>query len=92
MKVKNIFALAVGTIVLASCAVTTPFRVTNNEVGTKIGRSNTLCIGSIQMNKKFGIIDAAKKGKISKIGVVDIKIDTYIPGLIYKKEFIVSGE
>jgi hypothetical protein len=42
------------------------------------------------LNKNFGIVEAAKNGKISKIGAVDIKTTSYV--FFVKKEFIVSGE
>ncbi len=91
MKIKNILSIAIATAVLSSCAMTVPFRVTNNEVGTKIGKSTSIVIaGVIVLNKKFGIIDAAKQGKISKIGVVDLRTDNYI--IFTKQQFIVSGE
>jgi hypothetical protein len=94
MKIKNIFAVSVATAVLSSCAMTVPFKVTNNEVGTKIGKSSSIVIGTAQagifLNKNFGIIEAAKKGKISKIGVVDVRTDNYI--IFTKQTFIVSGE
>ncbi len=91
MKIKNILSVAIATAVLSSCAMTVPFKVTNNEVGTKIGKSTTIVIaGVIFLNKKFGIIDAAKQGKISKIGVVDLRTDNFL--IFTKQQFIVSGE
>lgn len=86
---------------LASCAMTTPYTVTSNDLGTKIGTSKTVCLFSypkrmsrdyhgIMLNKNFGIVDAAKNGGITRIGAVDMKITRY--GIFVKKEFIVAGE
>lgn len=44
----------------------------------------------IILNSDFGILEAAKNGKISKIGAIDFKITTYL--FFTKQEFIVSGE
>jgi hypothetical protein len=46
MKLKNLFIASVSAILLTSCAVTSPFKITNNEVGTKIGKSSTICLFS----------------------------------------------
>ncbi len=99
---KLIVACAAG-VVLTSCAVTMPYAVTNNPVNGKKGVSKTNLIfgttgawgGSIQQglystNKKFGVIEAAKKGKIETIGSVDIKSTNYI--FFTKVEVIVTGE
>lgn len=94
--------LAAGTIALmTSCSLTTPVTATNNEIGTKEGRSSTIILGgtagygqlgygAFVTNKNYGVIEAAKKGGIDKIGTVDVKVTSYI---IFKKvELIVSGE
>jgi len=51
--------------------------------------ANTVYLG-IPLNRNIGIVEAAKNGKISKIGCVDVKITNYI--LMTKFEYIVSGE
>ncbi len=100
---KKLIIACVAGITLSSCAATLPYAVTNNPVNCKKGVSTTNVIfgtsgawgGSIQQgvystNKKFGVIEAAKKGKIETIGSVDIKTTNY---LIFKKvEVIVTGE
>jgi hypothetical protein len=108
MKIKNIFLASASALLLGSCAVTSPFAITNNEIGTKVGTSTTICLFSgggasiiapvaprvmyngIMLNKNFGIVEAAKKGKITKIGAVDVKITSYV--FFCKKEIIVAGE
>jgi hypothetical protein len=42
------------------------------------------------LNPSFGIVDAARNGKISKIGSVDLKISNYV--LWTKLEWVVTGE
>lgn len=109
MKLRNLFIASASTLLFASCAVTSPFKITNNEIGTKIGKSTTICLFSgggsgrivayngaaglyngIMLNKNFGIVEAAKNGKITKIGAVDIKTTSYV--FFVKREFIVAGE
>ncbi len=110
MKLKSILFASVSAVILSSCAVTTPFAITNNEVGSKTGTSKTKCYftgmgaksalapinpygymyNGIMSNKNFGIVEAAKNGKITKIGAVDIKITSHF--FYVTKEFIVSGE
>ena len=71
---------------------------TTISIGSGLGRfakrpmpvtANTIYQGLI-FNKNFGIIEAAQKGKISKIGAVDLKITSYV--FFTKLEYIVSGE
>lgn len=98
---KKIIILSSLAGFLVSCAMTTPYYVTGNDLGTKIGTSQTVCILSfthrlgrnhhgIMLNKNFGIVEAAKNGGITKIGAVDIKIKRCV--FFVKKEFIVAGE
>lgn len=94
---------SVLAIALTSCSVTMPYAVTNNPVGGKKGVSKTTVIfgssgawgGSIQQglittNKKFGVIEAAKKGGIERIGSVDVKSTNFV--FFTKVEVIVTGE
>ena len=50
---------------------------------------NSSYLGII-FNGDFGIVDAAKNGKISKIATVDVKVTQYF--LFSKIEYIVTGE
>jgi hypothetical protein len=101
MKIKNIIGVSLVSLIFTSCAVTSPMSVTNNLVGSKIGVSKTICLGGapgsgktqyhgIILNNNFGIVEAAKNGKISKIGAIDVKVTNYI--FFQMKEMIVSGE
>jgi hypothetical protein len=44
----------------------------------------------LMLNKDFGIPEAVKKGKISKVATIDIRYDWYV--FFTKKTFIVTGE
>jgi hypothetical protein len=99
MKKYILSGLIVG--LMASCTMTRPYTATNNSLGDKTGVSKTTLIfgsssgdnlgaGLIVTNKKFGVIEAAKKGGIDKIGAVDVKTTNYL--FFSKVEIIVSGE
>jgi len=99
MKKYLLSGLIIG--LMASCTITRPYTATNNSLGTKKGISKTniilgtssgdnLAAGLIVTNKNFGVIEAAKKGGINKIGAVDVKTTNYI--FFTKVEVIVSGE
>jgi hypothetical protein len=91
-----------GTLVIglmASCTITRPYAVTNNPIGSKRGVSKTstfisypseLAAGVFVSNKNFGVIEAAKKGKINKVATVDVKKTNYL--FFQKVEVIVTGE
>ncbi len=93
-----------GSIIIgmmASCSMTRPYAVTNNKLGSKTGVSktniifgastgNALSSGVFVTNKNFGVIEAAKNGKVSKIGAVDVKTTNFL--LFQKVEVIVTGE
>jgi hypothetical protein len=80
MKKFLLFAAsAVLFLSLAGCATQfySPFAVTNNPIGSKVGEASYL---------EGGILQAAKNGGITRIATVDIKETTL--GVT----FIVSGE
>ncbi len=97
---KYIIALsAIG--LMASCSITRPYTATNNPIGSKVGKSQTgvilgtsagdeLAVGLFVLNNNFGVIEAAKKGKINKIATVDVKTTNYL--FFQKVEVIVTGE
>jgi hypothetical protein len=109
-KISYIIGAIGFVITMNSCGVTTPFIVTNNEIGDKVGTSSTICLFSgasqnsasmspttgktvfhgFMLNKNFGIVEAAEKAGILKIGAVDYKVTSYV--FFVKKEFIVAGE
>lgn len=103
-KYTSALMLLLGLFAVASCGVTYPYAVTNNPVGTKVGKSTTKTIfgiganviGSpyssfgIRFNKNYGIAEAAKNGKITKVATVDIKYVNYV--LFGEYTLIVTGE
>ena len=102
-KIKSLFILACAALFLSSCAVTLPGAVTNNEVGSKTGVSTSVCLFAgpmatvgltkyygLRLNPNFGIVEACKKGKITKIGCIDYRVTNYV--FFTKQEWIVTGE
>ena len=53
-------------------------------------QGDQLAVGLIVTNKNFGVIEAAKKGKIDKIATVDVKTTNFY--IFQKVEIIVTGE
>lgn len=97
MKIKNLFLGFVAAALLSSCAITTPYLVTENSIGTKKGVSTSWALAYVPgyqdgliLNRNLGVVEAAKNGKITKIGCVDKKVTSYV--LIHKVEYVVSGE
>lgn len=91
----------VAVVAMASCSITRPYTATNNPIGSKVGKSETsvifgtsageqLAAGLIVTNGDFGVIEAAKNGKISKIATVDVKTTNFY--FFQKVEIIVTGE
>ncbi|NBG65039.1 TRL domain-containing protein [Acidiluteibacter ferrifornacis] len=91
-KLKYIASAAILSAVLSSCSITTPLAVTELPIGPKKGVSETtVVLGYIQLNKEYGIAEAAKKGKITGgVSTVDVKYTNYI--IFGKKELIITGE
>lgn len=59
---------------LTSCSVTVPMSVSAAPIGNKIGISKTTVFWGAQMNKNFGIAEAAKNGGIKGgVGIADLK-------------------
>ncbi|WP_066756167.1 TRL domain-containing protein [Crocinitomix algicola] len=93
---KLALAFVVG-LVATSCSVTSPVTATNNEIGSKVGKSETTCVfgyggisSGIVLNKNYGIAEAAKNGNINTIATVDLKIQNFI--IVRKHTLIVTGK
>ena len=94
--ILGLFALAT----MASCSTIVPVAATNNPIGSKKGRSSTTILfgtanranlgAGIVFNKNYGVIEAAKKGKITELATVDLKVTSY--GILIKAEILVTGE
>lgn len=89
-KIKGILAGVVLATGLFSCTITSPYAVTEHPIGKNKGVSKTTVIlGTIQLNKDYGIADAARNGRIQgPISTVDLKISNYV--LFSTKELIVT--
>ena len=100
MTKSKLLAIAVITLVLTSCSTIIPYTATNNPIGSQVGKSKTTLIfgmasssnleTGISTNKKFGVIEAAKKGNIDRIATVDLKVTNFYS--FQKVEIIVTGE
>lgn len=73
-KIKNLTIAGCIAFALTSC-VSQTYMVTDNPVGTKIGVARLRIFGK---DKDFSIEAAAKKGKITKIGIVEVKTTVFI--------------
>jgi len=90
MKKLKVIA-AVAALALTSCTVIAPVTASRAEIGSLRGVSKTSVIFGIELNKEYGVKDAANNGKIkSAIATVDEKITNYI--LFQKKELIVTAK
>jgi len=99
-NMKYAFLGLVAIALMSSCATTVPYAATNNPIGSKKGTSKTVILfgmstqqnlgTGIVLNKNYGVIEAAKKGKITNLATVDLKVTNY--GLWIKSEIIVTGE
>lgn len=48
MKIlKNIALLGAGAFIMASCSTTRPIAITDNTIGTKVGKSKNTCLFSV---------------------------------------------
>lgn len=102
-KIIKSIAVILSITIFASCSTTLPYEVTNNPIGTKVGKSSTATIFGWEggwfnrpsstgwrFNKNYSIYDAAKKGGITRVATVDLKTTSFI--LYRKYELIVTGE
>ena len=88
---KILFAGLVA-ITMASCTVTVPVAVSNAEIGSLRGTSeSTVLFGVIYLNKEYGVKEAAKNGGISSaIATVDEETKNMI--IFSKKTLIVTAK
>jgi hypothetical protein len=85
---KNIlkFALGAGLLGLLPSCVTSTYMLTDNAVGSKIGVAR---FGLFGPDRDMSLETAAKNGKITKIGTVEVRTTTFI---IPFSKTIVTGE
>lgn len=94
---KRIITSLVVAAAFASCTAINPITATNNRIGDKVGKSESVCLfyfggnsSGIVLNKNYGVQEAAKKGGLTSIATVDLKVTSYF--LFSKTEIIVTGE
>ena len=89
-KTLSFVSIIAAAAILTSCSVTAPLAVSAAPIGNKVGTSKTTVLGFWQMNKEFGIAEAAHNGNIKGgVATVDMKTTNFI--LFVKKEIIVTG-
>lgn len=89
-KVLSFVSVIAVAAILTSCSVTTPLAVSAAPIGSKVGVSKCNVIFGIQLNRNFGIADAAHQGGIKGgVAIADLKTTNYL--LFLKKEIIVYG-
>ena len=88
LSIVSIIAVAAS---LTSCSVTSPLSVSSASIGSKVGSSKTTVLfHAWQLNKNFGIAEAAHQGKITGgVATADLKTTNYL--FFVKKEIIVHG-
>jgi hypothetical protein len=74
---KNTLLVAVGAVsmLLGSCTISHTAVITNNPVGTK---EATVKTGVFSKDVDYSYSGAMKKGKISKVGIVETKVKVFI--------------
>ncbi|MEX0965904.1 MAG: TRL domain-containing protein [Bacteroidia bacterium] len=92
MKMKNILLAILFATGLSSCSVGLPLQVTDNSVGTKVGKASySVILGFIRpMDADIGIAQAAENGRIEKVATVDFHIKAGIFKTTYTT--VVTGE
>jgi hypothetical protein len=73
-KIKNLTIAGFIAVALSSC-VSQTYMVTDNPIGTKIGVARFKFFAK---DSDYSIEAAAKKGKITKIGLVEVKTTFFI--------------
>lgn len=83
-KIKNILAVGIVTL-LASCSISGPLMVTDNEISDKRGEASyTVWLGFIRpMDADVSIRTAAKNGKIRKVATVDQRVESKLFRVTY---------
>ena len=94
-KIALFLVCALAVMLVAACTTVKPFDAgATGVVGSKMGEAKQAFLGSFPLKGEGGVIQAAKNGGISKVGVVDIRIDYPASPAIpyYVVTTVVSGE
>jgi hypothetical protein len=91
-SIKSIFIASFFIVAISSCTVVKPVTISNAEIGDLRGKSNSIVLfGSVYLNSKYGIKDAANNGNItSAIATVDEKTTSFL--LFSRKTMIVTAK
>lgn len=93
---KYVFILFVvfAAIFATSCSTVKPIAGATGIVGSKTGEASQAFFAAFPIKGEGGIYQAAKNGKISKVGTVDIRVDYPASPAIpyYIVTTVVSGE
>ena len=73
---KLAIILGVSSVMMTSCVISQSYQLTGNPIGTKTGVSKSNIFGT----GDYSIKTAANKGKIDKIGAVEVTVKTYVFG------------
>ncbi len=71
---KTLLICGVSCAMLSSCMVSQSYQITGAPIGTKTGKAKSKFIG----NSDTSVLAAAKNGKITKIGAVEITNKVFI--------------
>lgn len=89
--IKSLIILATLTFTLASCSVTAPYMVTQNEMGSKEGKASATFVFGIPVNGgDCSTRTAARNGNITKIATVDTQVKNYLC-IVVVRATIVTG-
>jgi hypothetical protein len=75
MKKSILMFVGAASLLLGSCTVSHTAVITNNPVGSKVGIAKA---GAFQKDADFSFKAAMDQGKISKIGIAEIKMKVFI--------------
>lgn len=83
---KKLFLTGLVIAGLSSCTVSHTIMVTNNPVGSKVGMVKK---GAFSKDIDLSLENACKKGKITKVGTVEMKMKVFI---FPSYKIVVTGE
>ena len=93
-KIALLLVCALALMLVAACTTVLPVAGASGTVGSKMGEAKQAFLFGLPLKGEGGTIQAAKNGGISKVGVVDIRIDFPASPAIpyYVVTTVVSGE
>jgi hypothetical protein len=90
---KAVVLIAIVAIILMGCpSVNLPYLIGDGTVGPRTGQSSGKIILGIIGDVDAGMITAAKNAGITKIGAVDLRVSTFLMGVMVTITTTVSGQ